>query len=176
MHDEPACLVTTSPTERQILLGFSKIFTAEMRRPLLPRGDHPRVLRQRDLHRNKPKPATRWRLPKRSGRTCGTTCRAMGTTPPSNPFKWARAVRNKQTSVRASGAHREVSNDGRMAHGGEIHGACHVSTCTCSGQRRPWAVWCIESGQNSHQRPLWRSSEGVRGQRRHGNPRHHANA
>ena len=48
-------------TECQILLGFSQTFTAEMRRPLLPRGDHPRVLRQRDHNRNKPKPATRSR-------------------------------------------------------------------------------------------------------------------
>ena len=35
VHDEPAFLVTTTQ-------GFSQIFTAEIRRPLLPRGDHPR--------------------------------------------------------------------------------------------------------------------------------------
>ena len=30
-------------------MGFTKSFTAEMRRPLLPWGDHPRVLRHWDL-------------------------------------------------------------------------------------------------------------------------------
>ena len=78
------------PTGRQILMEFSKIFTAETRRPLLPRGDHPQVLRQRDLHRNKPpvepsarkvmieqvSPARRWQQVGRKRSPCARRCGA----------------------------------------------------------------------------------------------------
>ena len=40
--------------------------------------------------------------------------------------------RPSKTSTTAHQAHRDVSNDGRMAYGDEIHWAYHVSACTCS--------------------------------------------
>ena len=116
-------------------------------------------------------------VPKYSGRTTGTTCRTGGTTPLQIYLNRPRPFGPNRL---AYGPLEHIERFRMM--GGWPMGVRFMGHTTCPHVRAVAAttqtMGCVVHRKWLKQLPtalVAYSSEGVRGQRRHGNPRHHAN-